>query len=493
MTDVSENTYDIPPLVLGDTFYEWMQVTNNSIIEKLNRMDAYTLTAGDGIDVTNALSGEQTIEIASIIPNAITFSENVTFNGTVTKINSTELTIDDYNIVLGAINSDVGGADALIDSAGGGGIILTRSAGPDASLLWKGLTAGGDALSDFGIGCSGEWKSTDYLSLTGGVGFKSGDDKFIFKTSGDGADASNNALGPGFQITVATGPAGHQTYAMSSMRLGHHATAGTGGAGLTYGVQFDEDGMVRIYDGVNKKLFTHDSTLASGFTFGAAVRLLDGGTCDLANADTKEEAEVFGVISEVLNSTQYVVTMTGEIKGDFSSALGVAGPLGATLESGTVYFLDTTITGNSGEITATEIVTAGKIRKPMIIGMGETAGYVVQYVGARIAADTDEVAPVMRRINILPDGTNESVGSQGLTCDFPSGDVEGDGKYSITHNFGTADYTISATTRGSTCTNAFIIDADINGCTIGVVNADGSAFCAPGDALEVILAKQITY
>ena len=440
-------------------------------------METYTVSAGDGIGITANVSGLMEIGLSGVIAKDVTFGGNVTFNGTTTTINATEVTIDDYNIVLGAVNSNLGESDENIGASGGGGVILKRSNGPDASVLWNGITTGlaSPTLTDFGIGCSGEWVFTDYISLTGGVGIKSKDDTFRFRTG-------TNATGSGFMITVANGPGGIQTFQTDSMRLGHHSTAGTGGAGLTYGIHLDEDGMVRIYDGVNKKVFTHTS---HGFTFGQCVRLRDGGTCDFAIANSKEEAEVFGVVSEVLDANTYVVTMNGEIRGDFSSTLGVAGPLGATLESGAVYFLSDA-TNSEGEISATEITTAGKIRKPVVIGMGETAGLVIQYVGAKISPELDTVAPVMRRLNLNADATVES----GSTI-FSNSDITEtlDGQYHIVHSFGTDNYSVSVTPRHATQSyNGVVESRSTNGITIGIWNQSNTRTSAE---VEIIFAKDV--
>ena len=182
------NTFQIPPLVLGDTFYEWMNVTNNSIIDKLNVMEVYTLSAGDGIGITANDSGLMQIGLASTITKNLTFSGDIIFDGRdgaqVVTINATEISVDDYNIVLGDVEGGGGTADVNITDGGGGGVIVKRSAGPDASLLWHGMTTdlADPQLQDFGIGCSGAWTTTDYINLTGGVGLKSSDSILRFKT-----------------------------------------------------------------------------------------------------------------------------------------------------------------------------------------------------------------------------------------------------------------------------------------------------------------------
>ena len=136
---VENNEYQIPPLVLGDTFYEWMDVTNKSLINKLNSIDSYSVTGGDGISCNVNSSGLVELSISNNITGGITFQGDVIFNGTTTTINATELTIDDFNLVLGATLGGV--TDGYIGASGGGGIILKRSSGVSASLLWSGLTA----------------------------------------------------------------------------------------------------------------------------------------------------------------------------------------------------------------------------------------------------------------------------------------------------------------------------------------------------------------
>jgi len=466
---VENKDYDIPLLVLGDTFYEWMNVTNNSIITKLNSMSAYSVTGGDGISCDVSSAGLVELQIAPTITKGVTFAGNVIFNGSVTTINSTELTVDDFNLVLGATGS--GKPDAYIGASGGGGILLMRSAGDTASFLWKGMTTGSGSLSfnSLGVGCSGSWTSSDYINLTGGVGLKSNDSVLRFKSG-------VNATGAGFMlksIGTAGGPhmAGDVVYESESMHMSH---MGTGSVAHTGGIFLDSDGMVRIYDGVNKKRFVHTS---HGFTFGQSVRL-NGTACQLAHANTEADAEVLGVVSEVISANEFVVTMQGEVHGDFGVALGSAG---STLVAGTVYFLGGTA-GNSGEISSSEITTAGKIRKPMMIGLGATAGIVLSYVGAKIAPEVDTVAPVMRRISFDHDGTKQS-GSSSITCAKIA-----TGQYSLTHNFGSANYSVTVAGNTTGAVIGTLLDKQSNGCTIGLFGHAGSAVTA---SAEVILAKDV--
>ena len=470
---VENNEYQIPNLVLGDTFFEWMDVTNKHLIAKLNSINTYSVTGGDGIGVTQNSSGQAEIGLSNTITKGLTFAGDVIFNGAVTTINSTELTVDDFNIVLGA-TSGTGVTDGWIGASGGGGIILNRAGSlPDASILWHGITPGASTtFNALGVGCSGAFTITDYINMTGGVGFKANDDILRFKSG-------PNATGAGLMVTtVATADVGAgYTYDWKSMKIGHMSTAS---AAITQGIQFDHDGMVRIYDGVNRKYFSSGAT-AHGFTFGQCVRLGAGGTCQLAHGNAIADAEVLGIVSEVINTKEFVVTMQGEIKGDFGTALGLAG---ATLAPGTVYFLSGTA-GNSGEITNQEPTTSGKIRKPMVLGVTGDRGYLFNYIGAKIAPEVDTVAPTMRRISIQgSDGAKVSGSSD--TTSFRSAK----GIFGVTHAFGDTNYSVSFAvgTGGTAC--------------VGVMsgkNTDGFTFelRSVSDALadaniEIIIAKDVS-
>ena len=112
------------------------------------------------------------------------------------------------------------------------------------------------------------------------------------------------------------------------------------------------------------------TTGTPGYTFGSVVRVTTSGYT-AAKANDPDAAEVVGVISS-RTTTYSVVTVSGKIDGDFT---GVAG---ATLSPGCVYFLNPVVAGG---ITTSEPSTVGYISKPVIIGLGETAGMVIQYRG----------------------------------------------------------------------------------------------------------------
>jgi len=107
-----------------------------------------------------------------------------------------------------------------------------------------------------------------------------------------------------------------------------------------------------------------------GYSFGSVVKISSSGYT-LARANDPDSAEVVGVLSS-FDTTYSVVTLTGRIDGNFTNVAG------GTLSPGCIYFLSPTARGN---ITTTEPTTIGYVSKPVILGLGETAGLVLQYRG----------------------------------------------------------------------------------------------------------------
>lgn len=108
-----------------------------------------------------------------------------------------------------------------------------------------------------------------------------------------------------------------------------------------------------------------------GYTFGSVIRLTSTSGYTLAQANNADNAEVVGVLSD-LKSSYSIVTLSGKIEGNFTTVSG------GTLSPGCVYFLDA---ATAGFITTSEPNTVGQVSKPVIVGLGETAGMIVQYRG----------------------------------------------------------------------------------------------------------------
>lgn len=142
-------------------------------------------------------------------------------------------------------------------------------------------------------------------------------------------------------------------------------------------------------------------TATKGFTLGMPVRVAmseDEGEVGevnyyLGRADSKDYAEIFGIVSGVTwastvgqsytsTNTYVEVTTHGKVQGDFSRALADTdeyfNPPNRGLSAGCVYFLSP---GNSGGITRTEPVVSGQVSKPVILGVTSDVGYVLQYRG----------------------------------------------------------------------------------------------------------------
>ena len=168
-------------------------------------------------------------------------------------------------------------------------------------------------------------------------------------TSGDGVLASLNTSSG--VVTVSIG-----------------GTSGVINTGLTFAGAVSFNGEI-VIPNISYKI-TGITSGTSGYTFGSVVRINSSGYTT-AKANDPDSAEVVGVISS-RNTSYSVVTLAGRINGDFTQVAG------GTLSPGCIYFLSGT---TSGYITTSEPNTLGYVSKPVILGIGETAGVVLQYRG----------------------------------------------------------------------------------------------------------------
>ena len=168
-------------------------------------------------------------------------------------------------------------------------------------------------------------------------------------TSGDGVLVSLNAVS-----------------GLATLSIG--GTSGNITTGLTFSGDVTFLGDVIVPN--NSFKVTGITSGSPGYSFGSVVRVTSTGYT-LARADNPDSAEVVGVISS-LDTAYSIVTLTGRIDGNFTSVAG------GTLSPGCVYFLSPSA---SGQITTTEPSTIGYVSKPVILGLGQTAGVVLQYRG----------------------------------------------------------------------------------------------------------------
>jgi hypothetical protein len=151
--------------------------------------------------------------------------------------------------------------------------------------------------------------------------------------------------------------------------------------------------------------FTGITLGTSGYTFGSVVRINASGYTT-AQANSADSAEVVGLIS-ARNPSYSVITVLGKIEGDFTDVAG------GTLSPGCVYFLDPS---NAGKITTTEPNTVGQVSKPVIIGLGETAGMVIQYRGNYLNATSVGGESGTNRIYISLSSTPTDPRNQGFSA-----------------------------------------------------------------------------
>lgn len=165
----------------------------------------------------------------------------------------------------------------------------------------------------------------------------------------------------------------NSTTGLATLSIG--GTSGTILTGLTFAGSVNFAGNVNVPNASFR--ITGVTVGTSGYTFGNVVRVTTDGYT-LAQANSADNAEVIGFIS-TMNASYSTVTVSGKIDGDFTTVAG------GTLSPGCVYFLDPT---TPGYITTTEPSTIGQVSKPVLIGLGETAGVVLQYRGNYLNADS---------------------------------------------------------------------------------------------------------
>lgn len=358
-TGPASSTYIIPNLTLSDTFYEWYSVTNNEIIDKLNRIKVYEIAGASGIGVSMADNGVATVFVDTIIPGDHTFTGNITFDGNVTTVNTNLITIDDYNLVLGAVGSNggTGGtSDAIITNAGGGGIVIAGTSG-DKYFLWKAFDAGRTYTA---------WRISDSLAFANDAKFYSDNNKFVF------AEGSDNS--PASELRIKTHSGGGtidvETYFASS--------------GLTHpNINFLSDGSSRMINSSIVKRFDSITNIAAiGLTFGMVVRHNPTiGGITLAIADSAVNAESFGIAVGIDSTNQYVdVNTLGYVTGNFANAIASI-DAASSLGTGEFYFLSAV---DAGKITKTAPSITGNIRKPILYALGGDKAMVMNYVGNKV-------------------------------------------------------------------------------------------------------------
>jgi hypothetical protein len=271
-TGPDENTYQIPEVLLGDTFNIWKDITNTSTY-KLNKMQVYAGVSTSDLVASTDSSGKLSMLLADIIPTGHTFSarvgfgdqvvfgSGVTFNGPVTfnapsfTVNANIVTIDDYNIVLG---DTAAASDSNISAAGGGGLILNRGSGNSADWLWTPTAL---------YGTTGMWAGDGHIGFRGA-------------TSGLRPNAGGNLLVHGTGIRLDGGSTaehgllvslgGNGTTAGRTVALSRYSPAGSTAFIEVENIPSNPSRpFVTIKDGANKKTIRQ----VNSFSVGTPVRI----------------------------------------------------------------------------------------------------------------------------------------------------------------------------------------------------------------------------
>ena len=389
---VETNSYDIPELVLGDTFYEWFTVTNNSIINKLNRLEIYSAfnaggSAGDGISAGADSTGALHIELNSPIQKDLVFNGNITVNGSTTTINSTDFSVDDYNLILGATTTAASDAEIMENSGGasGGGLII-KGTSSDKEFLWKYTNAAFNISENLSFASGKSILSAgDGVRIATGVsGGASGSDapkgvKFGFRTGTTGGVAGNDTVISAINTDIATG------YSADAISIA-------------------DDGMVSIVNGANK--ITIDQS-AHGLSFGTPVYMNSNGNYTKALAgggSYRTTSEVVGVVSKIYSANRFELSVSGEIVGDFSPVTVDGGKLLA----GQAYFVSPTA---AGKIDGFKPISTGQIQKTVLIGLTSDRAVVKNFIGGDISQiEQAAAALVSNKIQITQDGHGFTAG-----------------------------------------------------------------------------------
>lgn len=110
--------------------------------------------------------------------------------------------------------------------------------------------------------------------------------------------------------------------------------------------------------------------IAHGLTQGNWVRISAADTYVKAQADTRQNAEVVGVVRQVIDANHFILQVSGKMDGVF-----VAPFLPNPLVAGTgVYFLSAT---TPGLMTLNEPVVNGQISKPVFDAINASDGYII--------------------------------------------------------------------------------------------------------------------
>jgi len=448
---VYHKDYAISDVELTDTFESWRTKTNDEIVEKLNLLHVYGATPGDGMMMALGTGGTLAFAFSgNVLRTHSTFCNNVSI-GSGLKVDGTAVGSVTQPTTVRGVKDGVTAAYRLgekilvlntnespnVGCDFAGILIGGNATGPNPESIDN--SDGGDTEDTFiydrpyWMHKNNMWRTKEGLWFEGHLKHN---EVFTGLTSGGGniGNISVGTTGPNYpygpygytgcsiadayKYNVIKGPtAGVVRIFFGPTLAGHNfldidgrggksgktgdiwrGIGGSTGAlliGNTAGplVEFDTDGYVNILKGANKKRVTKKS---HGFAFGNVIRYsgtTQGYTYASAAGDNElhgdgiRAAEVFGVVSKVVNPHTFDLTFWGEIEGtkaQWNTSLVENHSEG--LVPGNAYYLSIYNGSDRGKIQFLEPTVAGYVSKPVLLATGKTSGIILPYRGQMLSS-----------------------------------------------------------------------------------------------------------
>lgn len=409
-TGPDKNTYNIPPVNLGDNFNFWRDATNTSSY-KLNLLKSYKGVTSSTNFITTNENGEFSCNLNTFVggthefnedivfKGGVTFDGDVTFNAQTFTVNSNIVTIDDYAIVLGA---GATASDTAITTFGGGGIKIDRgligeqATSRYANWLWM-------PVQDQ-HGNSGAWTSDSNIGFVvpdGDPSLKLGitpiNNQYLYVHGKgvilDGTSTFEHGLRIGFtgggSILGPIGTDGNSQQNSTTFRSIEFVRTSPDGATAFMHIitgdnttPFNKNPITIIADGVNRKTIHQQE---HGIPFGTPVRLQyvndnSPAVYVASQADTDINSEVVGIVSRIIDANSFELTFIGEIFGDFAPI----NRSGTALTPASTYYLDPFTAGIIRKDAPTEL---DQVYKGLLIATSPTSAVVLPWTGGVMGDD----------------------------------------------------------------------------------------------------------
>ena len=256
-----------------------------------------------------AVSGITTLAAGNTtITGDVTVSGNLTINGTTTNINSTDLLVEDKNIILGDVTTP---SDATAD---GGGITLKGAT--DKTFNW--------------IDATDSWTASEHIDLAAGKTFKIGNTTIANSTAlGTGILASSlTSVGTLSSLTLGGALSGVTTAAMGNTTITGFANVSTSvnSALLTIGTSFIANTLGAFHTGtMNAASFT-----TTGLTINATAIVPTSNSSGQTLGNTTSR---FVLSANTIDTTGAINIAAGQVL-KFNNDVGISRSQAAVLSIG---------------------------------------------------------------------------------------------------------------------------------------------------------------